>query len=59
MRDLRTSKEELKDVDKVRDQRRDEHIMMEAYSETEASPTQIPGPVHLQIEAQDAYGFKF
>jgi hypothetical protein len=33
--------------------------MMETYSETEASPTRIPGPVHLQIEAQDQYGLGF
>jgi hypothetical protein len=46
-------------VDKVRDQRWDEHNTMEAYSETEASPTRIPGLVHLQIEAQDAYGLRF
>jgi hypothetical protein len=46
-------------VDKVWDQRQDEHNMMEAYSEMEASPTQIPGLVHLQIEAQDAYRLRF
>jgi hypothetical protein len=32
---------------------------MEAYSKMDASPTQIPGPVHLQIEAQDAYELRF
>jgi hypothetical protein len=42
MRDLRTSQEELKDVDRVLDKRRDEHNKMETYSETDASPTQIP-----------------
>jgi hypothetical protein len=30
----------------------DENNTMEAYSEMEASPIWIPGPVHLQIEAQ-------
>jgi hypothetical protein len=46
-------------VDEVQDQRRDENNMMEAYSETEARPTWIPELVHLQIEAQDAYGLRF
>jgi hypothetical protein len=59
MRDLRTSKVELKDVDKVLDKRRDEHNKMEVYSETDASPIQIPGPVSLQIESQHAYGHQF
>jgi hypothetical protein len=55
MRDLRTRYEELKDVHEVLDKRRDEHNKMEAYSDTDVSPTRITGPVHLQIEAQDAY----
>jgi hypothetical protein len=38
-------------MDKVRDKRRDEHNKMEAYSEMDASPTRIPGPVCLQIES--------
>jgi hypothetical protein len=38
-------------VDKVWDQRRDEHNTVEAYSGMEASPTRILGPVRLQIEA--------
>jgi hypothetical protein len=59
MRDLRTSLEEVKDVDMVQDQRRDGHNTMESYSETKASPTQILGPVHLQIEAQDTYRLGF
>jgi hypothetical protein len=46
-------------VDKVLDNRRDEHNKMEAYSETDASPTRIPGLVCLQIEAWDAYGLGF
>jgi hypothetical protein len=46
-------------VDKVLDKRQDEHNKMETYSEMDASPTRIPGPVHLQIEAQGAYGIIF
>jgi hypothetical protein len=46
-------------VDKVLDKRRDEHNKIESYSETDASPTQILGLVHLQIEAQDAYRLGF
>jgi hypothetical protein len=46
-------------VDKVLDKRRDEHNKMEAYSETGASPTWIPGPVRLQIESRDVYGVRF
>jgi hypothetical protein len=46
-------------MDKVWDQRRDEHNTLEAYSEMEASPTWILGPVHLQIEAQDTYRLRF
>jgi hypothetical protein len=46
-------------VDKVLDKRRDKHNKMEAYLETDASPTPILGPVHLQIEAQDAYRLRF
>jgi hypothetical protein len=47
------------DVDKVLDKRRDERNKMEAYSETDVSPTQIPGPVRLQIESQNAYELGF
>jgi hypothetical protein len=32
---------------------------MEAYLETEASPTQTPGPVQHEIEAHDVYGLIF
>jgi hypothetical protein len=46
-------------VDKVLDKRRDEHNKMEVYTETGASPTRIPRPVHLQIEAQDVSGLRF
>jgi hypothetical protein len=46
-------------VDKVLDKRQGEHNKMETYSETDASPTQIPGPVRLQIESQNAYGLRF
>jgi hypothetical protein len=38
-------------MDKVLDKRQDEHNKMETYSETDASPTQILGPVSLQIES--------
>jgi hypothetical protein len=46
-------------VDKVLDKRWGEHNKMETYSETDASPTQIPGPVHLQIEIKNTYGLRF
>jgi hypothetical protein len=46
-------------VDKVLDKRQDDHNKMETYSETDASPTQIPGPVHLPIKAQNAYRLRF
>jgi hypothetical protein len=46
-------------VDHVLDKRWDEHNKMEAYLKTDASPTQIPGLVRLQIEGQDAYGLGF
>jgi hypothetical protein len=46
-------------VDKVLDKRQDEHNKMETYSEMDVSPIWIPGLVHLQIEAQDAYGLIF
>jgi hypothetical protein len=46
-------------MDKVRDKRWDEHNKMEAYSETYVSPTQIPGPMRLQTESQDAYRLRF
>jgi hypothetical protein len=46
-------------VDKVLDKRWDEHNKMETYLETDASPAQIPGPVCLEIEAQDAYKLGF
>jgi hypothetical protein len=35
---------------KVLDKRWDEHNKMEAYSETDASPTQIPGPVRFKLK---------
>jgi hypothetical protein len=47
--------EEIKDMDKVLDKRRDEHNKMETYMEMDVSPTRIPGPVQLQIEAYNAY----
>jgi hypothetical protein len=40
-------------MDKVLDKRWDEHKKLEAYSKTDASHTQIPGPVCLQIEGQN------
>jgi hypothetical protein len=46
-------------VCQVLDKRRDEHNKIEAYSEMDAGPTQIPGPVCLQIEAQDQYILRF
>jgi hypothetical protein len=46
-------------VDKVLDKRRDERNKMEAYSETDVSPTRIPGPVRFQIESQNAYELGF
>jgi hypothetical protein len=46
-------------MDKVQDQRWDDHSTMEAYLETEATPTWILGLVHLQIESQDAYRLGF
>jgi hypothetical protein len=48
-------------VDQVLDKIRDayEDNKMEAYSETDVSPTWILGPMHLRIEAQDAYGLGF
>jgi hypothetical protein len=46
-------------VDKVLDKRRDEHNKLEAYSDTDASPTRIPGPMCLQIEARNTYGLGF
>jgi hypothetical protein len=46
-------------MDKVLDKRRDEHNKMETYSETDVSPSWIPGPMRLQIEVQSAYGFGF
>ena len=47
------------DVDKVMDKRWDRHIKLEAYLDTNSSPTRIPGPVRLQIEAQVAYWLGF
>jgi hypothetical protein len=43
-------------MDKVLKKRWDEHNKMETYSEMDASPSQIPEPVHIQIKAQNAYG---
>jgi hypothetical protein len=37
-------------MDKVLDKRRDEHNKMEAYSETDASPTQIPGKCAFKLK---------
>jgi hypothetical protein len=47
------------DVDKVLHKRRDEHNKMDTYSEIDASPNRILGPMRLQIEAQDIYGLRF
>jgi hypothetical protein len=46
-------------VDKVLNKRQEEYNKLEAYSETDAGPTRILGPVRLQIEAQDVYGLGF
>jgi hypothetical protein len=46
-------------VDRVTDKRRDEYNKIDTYSEMDVSPTRILGTVHLQIEAQNAYGLRF
>ena len=47
------------DVDKVLDQRRVGQVKLEIYLDTDSSPTQTPGLIHLQIEAQVAYRLGF
>ena len=47
------------DVDKVLDQRRVGHIKLEAYLDTDSSPTQTSGPVCLHIDVQVTYGLGF
>ena len=59
---MRTSlrfKEELKDVKKVSHKRRDDHIKMEIFFNSDSSPTRTPGPLRVQIDVQDAYGVGF
>ena len=59
---MRTSlrfKEELKDLNKVLDKRRDDHIKMEIFSNSDSSPTRTPEPLRVQIDVQNAYGVGF
>ena len=46
-------------VDKVLDHRQVGHTQLEAYLDTDSSPTRTLGPVRLQIEAQVAYRLRF
>ena len=47
------------DMDKVLDQNWVGHIKLEAYLDTDSSPTRTPGSVRLKIDAQVSYGLGF